>query len=210
MTHILYSYRRCPYAMRARCALIYAQIPVQIREIELRVKPPSMLHFSPKGTVPVLVTAEKVVIDESLDIMYWALKQSDPDQWLPEQDSPQRQEMQTWIACNDGPFKQLLDQYKYPNRFPELSSENVLQTACEIYLHPLNQRLEKNQFLLGKNLSMFDIALFPFVRQWMMVDESRFQQLDLKLLSAWLNFLIMSDLFNKAMAKYPVWRDTTT
>jgi glutathione S-transferase len=169
-----------------------------------------MLHFSPKGTVPVLVTAEKVVIDESLDIMYWALKQSDPDQWLPEQDSPQRQEMQTWIACNDGPFKQLLDQYKYPNRFPELSSEIVLQTACEIYLHPLNQRLEKNQFLQGKNLSMLDIALFPFVRQWMMVDENRFQQLDLKLLSAWLNFLIMSDLFNKAMAKYPVWRDTTT
>jgi len=210
MTHILYSYRRCPYAMRARCALIYAQIPVQIREIELRAKPPSMLHFSPKGTVPVLVTAEKAVIDQSLDIMYWALKQSDPDQWLPERDSPQRQEMQTWITCNDGPFKQLLDQYKYPNRFPELSSESVIKTACEIYLHPLNQRLEKNQFLLGKNLSMLDIALFPFVRQWMIVDENRFHQLDLKPLSTWLNFMIMSDLFNQAMAKYPVWRDTTT
>lgn len=210
MTHILYSYRRCPYAMRARCALIYAQIPVEIREIELRAKPQSMLRLSPKGTVPVLVTDDQGVIDQSLDIMYWALKQSDPDQWLPEQDSSQRQEMQTWIACNDGPFKQLLDQYKYPNRFPELSSEIVLQKACEIYLHPLNQRLENNQFLLGKNLSMLDIALFPFVRQWMMVDESRFQQLDLKPLSAWLNFLILSDLFNKAMAKYLVWRDINT
>jgi glutathione S-transferase len=138
--------------MRARCALIYSQIEVEIREIELRSKPNSMLMLSPKGTVPVLLTENQLVIDQSIDIMYWALDQNDPEHWLPGKDSFQSFEMQKWIAINDGPFKQLLDQYKYPERFPELARTEVLESAVNLYLLPLNQILENKTFLLGDNI----------------------------------------------------------
>ena len=193
--------------MRARCALIYAQIDVEIREIELRSKPRSMLELSPKGTVPVLLTQNHSVIDQSIDIIFWALEQHDPEAWLPAKDSSQREEMQQWIEINDGPFKQLLDQYKYPERFPELSRTQVLESAMKLYLLPLNQILENKNFLLGDKISMLDIALFPFVRQFAASDSKKFHELPLKKLSEWLNFFILSDLFHKAMAKYPVWRD---
>jgi glutathione S-transferase len=193
--------------MRARCALIYAQIDVEIREIELRSKPNSMLEFSPKGTVPVLLTQNQLVIDQSIDIMYWALAQHDPESWVHAKDSTQRVEMQQWIAINDGPFKQLLDQYKYPERFPELARTEVLESAMNLYLLPLNQILENKTFLLGDKISMLDIALFPFVRQFAASDSKKFHELPLKKLSEWLNFFILSDLFHKAMAKYPIWRD---
>src|SRR5690606_27614836 len=116
---ILYSYRRCPYAMRARMALHYAGIKFEIREIALRDKPQHMLAVSPKGTVPVLVLADGKVIDESLDVMAWALAQSDPDIWLTS--DPRCAEL---ITENDGNFKQALDQYKYASRFPEQSAEH--------------------------------------------------------------------------------------
>jgi glutathione S-transferase len=193
--------------MRARFALIYAQIDVEIREIELRSKPNSMLELSPKGTVPVLLTQNQLVIDQSIDIMNWALEQHDPENWLPQKESFQRLEMQKWIANNDGPFKQLLDQYKYPERFPELTRTEVLESAMNLYLIPLNQKLENKTFLLGDKMSMLDIALFPFVRQFAASDSKKFHELPLKKLSEWLNFFILSDLFHKAMAKYPVWRD---
>jgi glutathione S-transferase len=193
--------------MRARCALIYAHIDVEIREIELRSKPRSMLELSPKGTVPVLLTQNHSVIDQSIDIMYWALAQHDPEAWLPEKDSPQRVDMQKWVEINDGPFKQLLDQYKYPERFPELARTQVLESAMNLYLLPLNQILENKDFLLGEKISMLDIALFPFVRQFAASDSKKFHELPLKKLSEWLNFFILSDLFHQAMAKYPVWRD---
>ncbi len=210
MKHILYSYRRCPYAMRARCALIYANIDFEIREIELRAKPLSMLKLSPKATVPVLLTNQQQVIDQSLDIMNWALAQHDPDQWLSEKGTANQEITQKWIGINDGPFKQLLDQYKYPNRYPEQSQEQVLELALNIYLLPLNDRMKHHKFLLGNQMSMLDIAIFPFVRQFMGVDSKKFQQLPLKELSEWLNFFILSDLFNKVMAKYPIWRDIET
>ncbi len=194
--------------MRARLALMYAQVDIQIREIELRAKPNSMLKLSPKGTVPVLLTENQLVIDQSIDIMYWALAQNDPEQWLPEKDSAQMFEMQQWIEINDGPFKQLLDQYKYPERFPDLSRAEVLESAMNLFLLPLNQRLENQAFLLGVKISMLDIALFPFVRQFAASDSKKFDELPLTKLSEWLNFFIMSDLFHMVMAKYPVWRDT--
>jgi glutathione S-transferase len=194
--------------MRARCALIYAKIDVEIREIELRSKPQSMLALSPKGTVPVLLTKNQLVIDQSIDVMYWALEQNDPQQWLPEKDSFQRLEMEKWIDVNDGPFKQLLDQYKYPERFPELLRVEVLDAAMNLYLLPLNEILENKTFLLGDKISMLDIALFPFVRQFMASDSKKFHELPLKKLAEWLNFFILSDLFHQAMAKYSVWRQT--
>ena len=132
MTAILYSYRRCPYAMRARMALRYAGVDVQIREISLRDKPASMLRISPKGTVPVLQVGDHI-LEQSIDIMHWALEQSDPDAWL----SVDQSLANTWLAKNDGPFKQLLDQYKYPNRHPNLIPEKVLEDAIKLMLQPM-------------------------------------------------------------------------
>jgi glutathione S-transferase len=139
--------------------------------------------------------------------MYWALAQHDSEAWLPEKDSTQRVDMQKWVEINDGPFKQLLDQYKYPERFPELARTQVLESAMNLYLMPLNQLLENKTFLLGDKMSMLDVALFPFVRQFVASDSKKFHELPLNNLSEWLNFFILSDLFHKAMAKYPVWRD---
>ena len=122
----MYSYRRCPYAMRARMALKYAGVDVEHREIELRNKPQSMLQASSKGTVPVLCIGDSV-LDQSIDIMLWAIERSDPDDWGDVDDAS----TQDWINKNDGRFKTLLDQYKYPNRFPELNQEEVLHEAVE-------------------------------------------------------------------------------
>ena len=207
MSHVLYSYRRCPYAMRARLTLIYAGIDFQVREIELRSKPKSMLDISPKGTVPVLVTQDQLVIEESLEVMLWALSLHDPDSWLPKYNTSLREVMNQWISLNDGTFKILLDQYKYPQRYPMINSQETLEKAISTYLQPLDELLSKSKFLLGNSISMLDIALFPFVRQFFKVNENQFEMLSLKFLTEWLNFFILSDLFHKAMAKYPVWRD---
>jgi glutathione S-transferase len=187
--------------MRARFALIYAQIPFERREIELRNKPLHMLQLSPKGTVPVLLTSDQRVIDQSIDIMYWALNQFDPDGWLPFAGSEQRQIMESWIEINDGPFKKLLDIYKYPQRFPEEDPQKILEQAMELYFFPLNQRLEQQTFLLGDHITMLDVALFPFVRQFVGVDPQKMDQLPLKALLDWLHFFVTSDVFRQVMAK---------
>ena len=145
---ILYSYRRCPYAMRARMALKYSDIDVEHREIELRNKPQSMLLASPKGTVPVLCIGDRV-LDQSVDIMRWAIDQSDPAGWGNVDDAM----AQAWIQKNDGPFKVLLDQYKYPNRFPELNQEVVLEEALQLMLLPMEQSLQTTQYLLGAQMT---------------------------------------------------------
>lgn len=199
---ILYSYRRCPYAMRARMALKYAGINVEHREIELRNKPQSMLAASPKGTVPVLCIGDEV-LDQSLDIMRWAMKQSDPDGWGSVDDVI----AQAWIDKNDGLFKTLLDQYKYPNRFPELDPEEVLKEALQVMLLPMEQSLLKSQYLLGDNMTWVDVAIFPFIRQFSMVDVKKFEQLPIPAVKAWLTKHLESDLFKSVMDKYPVWLD---
>lgn len=208
MPHILYSYRRCPFAIRARCALLYAQIPFEIREIDLKAKPQSMLAISPKGTVPVLLTQELQVIDESLEIMYWALQQQDHNHWLPAENSEQGLHMRTWLEINDGPFKKILDAYKYPERQAGLSRSNSLSNACELMLQPLNQFLERGKFLQGEHMTLLDIALLPFIRQFAAVDPEAFKILPLKALSQWLNFMVLSDLFHESMAKYPLWKES--
>ena len=202
MTPTLYSYRRCPYAMRARMALQYAGIQVEHREIELRNKPQSMLLASPKGTVPVLCV-DGQVIDQSLDIMRWALDQSDPDKWK----SIDGVIAQYWIDKNDGPFKKLLDQYKYPNRHPELNQEETLIAIEELMLKPMEAALQSSPFLLGNQMTWVDIAIFPFIRQFSMVDPQRFEQLPYTLLKRWLNQHLESELFNAVMQKYPAWKD---
>ena len=199
---ILYSYRRCPYAMRARMALKYAGIEVEHREIELRNKPQSMLQASPKGTVPVLCV-DDLVLDQSLDIMHWAISQSDPESWGSADDAI----AQAWVAKNDGPFKVLLDQYKYPNRFPELDQAAVLQEALQIMLLPMEQSLQATQYLMGDRMTWVDVAIFPFIRQFSMVDQKRFEELPIPAVKGWLTQHLQSELFQSVMLKYPVWRD---
>lgn len=199
---ILYSYRRCPYAMRARMTLKYANIEFEHREIELRNKPQSMLLVSPKGTVPVFCMGDEV-LDQSVDIMRWAIDQSDPAGWGNVDDAI----AQAWIEKNDGPFKALLDQYKYPNRFPELNQEAVLEQALQIMLLPMEQSLKATEYLLGDQMTWVDIAIFPFVRQFSMVDVNRFEQLPIPSTKRWLAQHLESELFNSVMHKHPVWRD---
>ncbi len=206
MSAVLYSYRRCPYAMRARMALAYAQIPVEIREISLREKPASMLAISPKGTVPVL-KADDLVIEQSLEIMFWALQKSDPDQWLK---SSVLDEALQLIELNDGSFKALLDQYKYPERIkvsPSLTREAILEKAIQTFIAPLDERLGSQPFLLGDQLTIADIAIFPFIRQFAMVDKDWFDSAPFPHLKKWLDFHLESPLFLGVMQKYPTWQD---
>lgn len=202
MTVILYSYRRCPYAMRARIALKYSGVEVQIREISLRDKPPSMLRISPKGTVPVLQAGD-LVLEQSIDIMRWALEQSDPDGWLlVDQDLAN-----AWIAKNDGPFKKLLDQYKYPNRYPDLMPAQVLEDVIEVMLQPMESALESHPYLMGAKLSWVDIAIFPFIRQFSMVNPQQFEGLQFPMLKRWLADRLESRLFQSVMEKHSTWLD---
>ena len=205
MTAALYSYRRCPYAMRARMALAYSGIAVEIREISLREKPASMFAISPKGTVPVLQN-DGLVIEQSYDIMKWALKQSDPDCWLTAETEAV---IDAWVAKNDGPFKKLLDQYKYPDRHPDISLEETLSQATASFLGPINEQLTKGTYLLGSKVSLADIAIFPFVRQFAMVNPDWIDQSGLDSLKQWLNQHLESPLFLSVMQKYPTWHDPT-
>lgn len=193
---ILYSYRRCPYAMRARMALRYAGVVVDIREILLKDKPVHMLQVSPKGTVPVLALPDGQVIDESLEIMIWALRQNDVDGWLAADDFLTRQ----LIAENDGRFKQNLDQYKYAIRFPEHTAE-YYRTQGEEFLTKLELRLHQTSFLIGDTISLADIAIFPFVRQFAAVDNAWFESTDYSKLKLWLRHMIESELFRRVMEK---------
>jgi glutathione S-transferase len=188
--------------MRARMALKYAGIQVEHREIEFRNKPQSMLLVSPKGTVPVLCV-DGLVLDQSLDIMRWALEKSDPDAW----GKVDKEASQIWIEKNDGPFKVLLDQYKYPNRFPDLNQGDVLNSALELMLKPMESALQSSQYLMGNKMSLVDVAIFPFIRQFAAVNPQHFEGLSLPSVKVWLNHHLDSELFNSVMDKHPAWID---
>jgi glutathione S-transferase len=183
-------------------ALQYAGIDVEHREIELRNKPQTMLQLSPKGTVPVLCVGD-LVLDQSIDIMRWAIEQSDPDGWGNVDDVI----AQVWIDKNDGPFKTLLDQYKYPNRFPELEQEAVLNDAMALMLLPIEKSLQAHPYLLGNKMTLVDAAIFPFIRQFSMVDSERFELLPIPATKEWLAKHLQSELFKAVMLKYPIWSD---
>ncbi len=183
-------------------ALKYAGIPHEHREIALRDKPKSMLLASPKGTVPVLCIDGKV-IDQSLDIMHWALEQSDPDHWK----SVDERIANNWIEKNDGQFKILLDQYKYPNRHPELNQEDVLNAAIEFMLKLMENNFEQTKYLMGNQVTWVDVAIFPFIRQFAGVDPRRFEELALPKTREWLQYHLESQLFNAVMEKHPTWVD---
>ena len=183
-------------------ALQYSGIKVEHREIELRNKPQSMLLASPKGTVPILIV-DDLILDQSLEIIHWALQKSDPDNW----GEIDKVAAQIWIEKNDGPFKALLDQYKYPNRHLNLNQNDVLNTAIELMLKPMDDALKSSQFLLGNKQSWLDVAIFPFIRQFSMVNLERFDQLPLPALKKWLAQYLQSEPFHAVMYKYPTWKD---
>ena len=199
MLPILYTFRRCPYAMRARLALAYAGIEVEYREIELRNKPQAMLDVSPKGTVPVLQLESGQVIDESLDIMCWALNQHDPEGWLTHQT-----QALALIDENDTTFKVWLDKYKYADRFPE-HSQTYYREQGGIFLQQLETLLKEHTFLLANQPTLADCAIFPFMRQFAFVDKPWFDQSPYPKLQTWLNFHLKSELFEEIMVKRPIW-----
>ncbi|KII30340.1 glutathione S-transferase [Pseudomonas fluorescens] len=191
----LYSFRRCPYAMRARMALRYSGVPVDIVEVSLKAKPAEMLAISPKGTVPVL-NAEGRVIDESLEIMRWALAQNDPDDWLLAGDS----RIDELIEANDQGFKVHLNRYKYAERYPEQPME-FYRAEGAVFLQRLEGLLNDRDYLLTDHPSLADIALLPFVRQFAHVDREWFAQTPYPRLQAWLQRLLESELFTSIMKK---------
>ncbi|EJM23307.1 glutathione S-transferase [Pseudomonas sp. GM25] len=191
----LYSFRRCPYAMRARMALRYSGVPVEIVEVSLKAKPAEMLAISPKGTVPVL-DAGGQVIDESLEIMRWALAQNDPDDWFLGGDS----RIAELIEVNDQVFKVHLNRYKYAERYPEQPME-VYRAEGALFLQKLDELLEGRDYLLANHPSLADIALLPFVRQFAHVDRDWFAQTPYVRLQAWLQRFLESELFTGIMKK---------
>ncbi|AKM11679.1 glutathione S-transferase [Croceicoccus naphthovorans] len=195
---ILYSFRRCPYAMRARLALAIGATRCELREVKLSAKPQAMLDASPKGTVPVLVLPDSRVIDESLDIMHWALAQSDPEGWLARDDA-------TLIATNDGPFKHDLDRYKYPERHGSDAVEHREKGLD--FLRVLDARLVADGQLCGDRPGLADAAIFPFVRQFAAVDRDWFDGLPLRYLQRWLAGHLESDLFATVMLRKKPWSE---
>lgn len=193
--------------MRARMALHYAGIAVEIREIALKAKPVHMLQAAPKGTVPVLVLPDGKVIDESLDIMYWALQQHDPDGWLG--DAAQLAQAESLIDLNDGAFKRALDQYKYATRFPE-QPPAAYRAQGEVFLQPLETRLLRQAYLVSNHASLVDVAIFPFVRQFSMVDPAWFAAAPYPQLRAWLQQWLVSERFAAIMQKHPVYEELPT
>lgn len=196
MIPVLYTFRRCPYAIRARMALQYSGVMVQQREVALRNKPVELLRASPKATVPVLVLPDGTVIDQSLDIMVWALRQSDPDGWLSGVDAGA---VAHWIGLNDGLFKALLDRYKYAERHPALSRAAHRGNALDAFVGPLDTRLRECPAVCGDRVSIADVALLPFVRQFAMVEPNWFDAAPLPGVQAWLGRWLQSELFRAVM-----------
>ncbi len=205
---VLYSFRRCPYAMRARLALQVSGLQYELREVSLKSKPAGLLTASPKSTVPVLVLPSGEVIDESLDIMRWALVQNDPDGWL---NAGSLQDMCTLIAGNDGAFKHALDRYKYPNRYLPESGGDAKSFAlgqrlkAASWLAGLESRLT-NGWLYGPKPSLADMATLPFVRQFAHTDAAWFAAQRWPQLQASLARFEASALFESVMGKHMPWQ----
>jgi glutathione S-transferase len=199
MTPVLYSFRRCPYAMRARLGVAAAGITVELREIVLRDKAPEFLAASPSATVPCLVLPDEV-IDESIDIMVWALSQNDPGGWL---DMPASG--YDLIAEADGPFKQALDRTKYTTRYHDCDPAEERGKA-HAFLHRLNDQIGEQAFLFGDAPTLADMAILPFARQFAFIDKARFDAEDWLSLSGWLEGFLQSQRFTSIMPKLAKWQ----
>ncbi len=199
---ILYTFRRCPYAIRARMALYYSGINVIVREISLKNRPEDLYAISKKGTVPVLLLPNGTVIEESLEIMMWAINQSDKDNWMFFDKNIQL----NIISINDTHFKKHLDDYKY-NSIP--SNKDELFGLCAKYLDTYEKSLDKYLYILSNNISLVDISIFPFIRQFYGVDNEKFIS-KYPNLNRWLKSHVSSDLFISIMKKFELWNKNTS
>ena len=200
---ILYSFRRCPYAMRARMAIHISGQKCEIREVLLRDKPPSMLEYSAKGTVPVLILQDGKVIDESLDVIDWALNLNDPDDWQRSKDTKKTKEL---IKINDGEFKYHLDRYKYSKRYDNEDPE-FHRKKCLKFIESINNELNNSKYIFDDNISYTDIVLLPFIRQFRIADIEWFDSLPYNNLKKWLSGFLDSTLLNSIMKKYDLWKE---
>lgn len=202
----LYSFRRCPYAMRARFGILFAELKVELHEVALKNKPAQMLAISPKGTVPVLELvgddkSTQLVIEESREILHWALQQHDP-QGLLSVDATCANEL---IDQNDNEFKHWLDRYKYADRHPELSQVESRRKG-EAFLQVLERLLAGNRYLLGESISFADVAIMPFVRQFAHVDQEVFYRLPYPNLQRWLRDWLAHPVFQQVMTRLKPWQ----
>ena len=197
---ILYSFRRCPYAMRARMVLLHSKIQYEIREIKLSNKPKEMLAISPKGTVPVLILENGDILDESLDVMLWAIEQGN----LRNLFNLGKKEILDLIKINDGEFKDAIDRYKYSSLYPEKPMIEYRKMG-ELFLEKIESYLEKNKFIFGKNISLADLAIFPFIRQFCRVDIDWFNSSLFKKIKEWTLFFEGSENFIDIMRKIKPW-----
>ena len=203
-TPILYSFRRCPYCMRAHMALKNAGIKIELREVELKNMPQQLLDLSPDATVPVLQLSDDEVMTESWDIVKWALSQHDPENWSGN-DNEYFLDAEILIETNDYSFKLDLDHYKYADRHPEQTQEQY-RIACETFIEELEDMLSDKRYLLADKISLADIGVFPFVRQFSLVDKDWFEQSDYPAVRNWLQQLIDTDLFQHVFQKHELWQ----
>ena len=200
---VLYTFRRCPYAMRARISMYYSKINYEHREILLKDRPKKLYNLSPKGTVPVLNLPDGKVIDESLDIMKWSMSINDSDSWFVNNISDQLNAIKT----NDYHFKKWLDKYKYHDRYPEFPVQ-YYRDECEVILKSFEKKLEKGEYLFCQKISLGDMAILPFIRQFANVDIIWFNE-SFTNLSKWMDELIESEIFQSMMKKYEIWNPSS-
>ena len=205
MRPILYSFRRCPYAMRARLAIKYSGIEVELREVDLNNIPAALAKISSDDTVPLILLADGTVIDESWDIVKWAVHNNDPDNWLGENNRYEL-DAEMLVETNDYSFKQDLDHYKYADRYPEFPMQHY-RSAAEEFIVELEDKLKEYRYLEADAISISDIAVFPFIRQFAAVDQDWFDNAPYPKVRNWLSSLIESDIFQSIMLKYPLWQE---
>jgi len=201
---ILYSFRRCPYAMRARMALYISNRTCTLREVVLRDKPTEMLAASPKGTVPVLVLPDGRVLEQSLDIMLWTLEQDDPAGWL-SPSTGNKEEMLDLIQRTETEFKPHLDRYKYATRYDDADPLEHRQLAGA-FITLLNERLSASSYLFGERATLADVAIAPFIRQFANADRAWFDAAPYPFVQSWLGEFVVSDIFLAIMNKYKPWK----
>ena len=204
---ILFSFRRCPYAMRARIAIKLCNLECEIREINLKLKNKEFLELSPKGTVPVLVLPDDKIIEESMDIIHWAISNNDPYNLKLKNLEIYNKDMDL-ISIFDNEFKYHLDRYKYNSRYKGINKEEHKYKARDLLVN-LNNSLKEKQWLNGENISISDISILPFIRQYRIADIKWFdEKLELPNINRWLDKFLNSKIFNNVMKKYKIWETT--
>ena len=204
---ILFSFRRCPYAMRARIAINLCDLECEIREINLKLKNKEFLELSPKGTVPVLVLPDNKIIEESMDIIHWAISNNDPYNLKLKNLEIYNKDMDL-ISIFDNEFKYHLDRYKYNSRYKGINKEEHKYKARDLLVN-LNNSLKEKQWLNGENISISDISILPFIRQYRIADIKWFdEKLELPNINRWLDKFLNSKIFNNIMKKYKIWETT--